>query len=168
MQTATKCWLSTIVAVGALVGCASDSPEISSDVLAGEDLLVPIPRELDDEAAMKRSEIAGKSELRHGNSQSTSFYLAVRRSALEQKWFWSVYLKELQPYGPSPRTLGTKVVRFRIQNDKLFVFDADDRRATSDVFHPDLIIDAFPIVDDVPFHSLPGSGNYVLIDPGAG
>ena len=41
-----------------------------------------------------------KSQLRAG--PPTDFYLAIRKSALEQKWFWSVYLKELQPFGPSP------------------------------------------------------------------
>jgi hypothetical protein len=36
------------------------------------------------------------------------------------------------------------------------------------VFSPDLIIDAFPIVQSSRFNALPGSGGYVLIDPSAG
>ncbi|MEO8703978.1 MAG: zinc-dependent metalloprotease [Kofleriaceae bacterium] len=153
--------------MAALAGCAGDAePDEDANVLTGDDLLVPIARELDPALAARRAQIAPGGQ-RSGNTNKT-FYLAVRKSALEQKWFWSVYLEQLQPFGPSPGTLGTRVVRFRQENDKLFVFDADDRRATSDVFNPDLIIDAFPIVEDEHFHSLPGSGNYVLIDPGAG
>jgi hypothetical protein len=165
-----KCWLWAILALGAFVGCASEPDDPGSDILMRDDLLVAIPRELDDEAAARkqaaqaRFRTAGKARSGAGRS----FYLAVHRSALEQRWFWSVYLKELQPLGPSPATLGTKVIRFREQNGKLYVFDADDRRATSEVFNPDLIVDAFPIIDSHPFHALPGAGGYILIDPAAG
>lgn len=166
---ARKCWISAMLALGAFTGCAEGPADPESDILLQDDMLVPIPRELAGEAALRRSETVARfrsgGELR---TSSKTFYLAVRKSALEQRWFWSVYLKELQPYGPSPMTLGTKVVRFREQNGKLFVFDADDRRATSDVFNPDLIIDAFPIVESNDFNSLPGSGGYILIDPAAG
>ncbi len=171
--------LSAVLAAGSLVGCASDGeqdlPE-QSDVLSKGDVLVAIPREVSSvEIVQRTAEVQRlgigtnpltKAQLRPG--PPTDFYLAIRKSALEQKWFWSVYLKDLQPGGPSPGTLGTRVVRFRIQNDKLYVFDADDRKATSDVFSPDLIIDSFPIVNAGTFNSLPGSGGYVLIDPSAG
>ena len=166
-------WLVATLALGglgALGGCAAAPEEPAEGVLLRDDLLVPIPRELDGDAAARRQDtiarLGGGDRLRSGPSRT--FYLAVRRSALEQRWFWSVYLKELQPWGPSPGTLGTKVIRFREQNGKLYVFDADGRRATSDVFNPDLIIDAFPIVHSLHFHSLPGSGGYILIDPAAG
>ena len=45
--------------------------------------------------------------------------------------------------------LGTKVVTFRVQNGKLFVFDASDNNKTSDQFDPTLIIEAYPIVTDL-------------------
>ncbi len=146
-------------------------------MLSNDDLLVAIPKDTAAVDVAKRSAevrrlglgtsaLTKASTLRSG--PSTDFYLAIRKSSLEQKWFWSVYLKELQPFGPSPGTLGTRVVRFKVQNDKLYVFDADDRKATSDVFSPDLIIDAFPIVSSGSFNSLPGSGGYVLFDPAAG
>lgn len=166
-------WLVATLALGglgALGGCTAAPEEPAEDVLLRDDLLVPIPRDLDGDAAARRQEtvarLGGGDRLRSGPPRT--FYFAVRRSALAQRWFWSVYLKELQPWGPSPGTLGTKVIRFREQNGKLYVFDADDRRATSDVFNPDLIIDAFPIVDSHHFHDLPGSGGYILIDPAAG
>lgn len=173
--------LSAALTLGSLAGCASDESDQDlpgqSDVLTKEDLLVAIPRDSTATEIVKRtaelrrlglgtSPLTKASALRSG--PATDFYLAIRKSALEQKWFWSVYLKELQPFGPSPGTLGTRVVRFRIQNGKLYVFDADDRKATSDVFSPDLIVDAFPIVNTGSFNALPGSGGYVLIDPAAG
>ena len=159
------------LALGTAAGCAAepDAEAPASDVLLRDHLLVPIGRVLDETAAIRKQETLARlaaSKLRGGASRD--FYLAIRKSALDQRWFWSVYLKELQPYGPSPESLGTRVVRFREQNDKLYVFDADDRRATSDVFHPELIIDAFPIVEHEDFHGLPGSGGYLLFDPAAG
>ena len=37
--------------------------------------------------------------------------------------------------------------------------DVDNRRATSDVFSPELILDAFPIVSDDRFDALPGASD---------
>ena len=162
-------WLFSAATV--LVGCATASDPIvppEEDVLSHDHLLVPIPKNVDaDEVAQRTSELARRG-VRAAPNSGGDFYLAIRKNTLSERWFWSVYLKELQPFGPSPSTLGTRVVRFRVQNDKLYVFDADDRRATSDIFSPDLIIDAFPIVESNHFHKLPGSGGYVLIDPAAG
>jgi hypothetical protein len=158
-------WLSLAFATTSLVGCVTEPTEEiepASDVLLGTEDLVAIPR------ATTASELVARTSKNLRSNGSGSFYLAVRKSALSERWFWSTYLEQLQPYGPSPGTLGTRVVRFREQNGKLFVFDADDRKATSDIFAPDLIIDAFEIVDNEPFHSLPGSGGFILIDPSAG
>ncbi len=170
MQRIVRGWLLSAVALGTFVGCTDGEDAVAptpSDVLTRDDVMVPIPRTVDAEELAER-----RSALRRQGMRSLppggDFYLAIRKTALTERWFWSVYLKELHPFGPSPGTLGTRVVRFRVQNDKLYVFDADDRKATSDVFSPDLIIDAFPIVDSGPFHNLPGSGGYVLIDPAAG
>lgn len=153
-----------------LAACGDDDPvgPVGEDVLAHDDLLVAIPRTVDGAELQERTNQLQRVAPYLAPQGSRDFYLAIRKSALSERWFWSVYLKELQPFGPSPGTLGTKVVRFRVQNDKLYVFDADDRRATSDVFNPDLIIDAFPIVESDHFHSLPGSSSYLLIDPAAG
>ena len=162
-------WLSVAsfaFAATPLVGCVTEATEESepaaSDVLLGTEDLVAIPR------ATTVEEMVARTTRNLRSSGSGSFYLAIRRSALSERWFWSTYLEQLQPYGPSPGTLGTRVVRFREQNGKLFVFDADDRRATSDIFAPDLIIDAFEIVQNAPFTALPGSGGFLLVDPAAG
>jgi len=171
MQRFVRGWLLSAVALGSFTGCASEPDPVlppASDVLSRDELLVPIPRDVDADELAQRTETLARRGVRSGPGQGGDFFLAVRKSALQERWFWSVYLKELQPFGPSPGTLGTRVVRFRVQNDKLYVFDADDRKATSDVFSPDLIIDAFPIVESDHFQGLPGSGNYLLIDPAAG
>lgn len=157
--------LSLAFAATSLVGCVTEpteESEPSSDVLLGAEDLVAIPR------ATTVEEMVARTNKNLRSNGSGSFYLAIRKSALSERWFWSTYLEQLQPYGPSPGTLGTRVIRFREQNGKLFVFDADDRRGTSDIFEPDLIIDAFEIVNSGPFNSLPGSGGFVLIDPAAG
>ncbi len=158
-------WLSLAFAATSLVGCVTEpteETEPASDVLLGTEDLVAIPR------ATSVEEMVARTTKNLRSNGSASFYLAIRKSALSERWFWSTYLEQLQPFGPSPGTMGTRVVRFREQNGKLFVFDADDRRGTSDIFEPDLIIDAFDIVDSGPFNALPGSGSFILIDPSAG
>jgi Met-zincin len=152
-------------------GC-HDEP-VDETLLAG-DPVVAIARTVDAAAQQERSAVLRRYRLGRrdrsdlGEEDRQDFYLAVRRSMLKEPWFLSYYLKELSPFGPNPSTLGTRVVRFREQNGKLYVFDADRRRATSDVFRPELIVDAFPIVQSNRIHSLPGSGDYVVIDPAAG
>ncbi|HLL25556.1 MAG TPA: zinc-dependent metalloprotease [Kofleriaceae bacterium] len=162
---------SLLAATILFAGCGDNEDPVGptpDDVLSNGDLLVAIARDVSaDELAQRSSELRRRG-VRSAPTQGGDFYLAVRKSALQERWFWSVYLKEIQPFGPQPMTLGTRVVRFRVQNNKLYVFDADDRRATSDIFNPDLIIDAFPLVFSPHFNSLPGSGGYLLIDPAAG
>lgn len=98
-----------------------------------------------------------------------NFYLAINKNELGNKWFLSAYMRDMFPgavFGGAASSLDTKVVTFRIQNEKLFIVDADGRKAVSDLFDPDILIDAFPLVTDyAPFNVIPGSENYVLIDP---
>jgi hypothetical protein len=110
-----------------------------------------------------------------------SFYLAINKRELDQRWFASAYLKQFSDQIPrwdsAASSRGTRVVSFRIQNGKLFMFDVDDRRQQSDTFGSDDIVDAYPIVDVA---TLIASGvklddrlrhkldDYVVIDPAAG
>jgi Met-zincin len=166
MRQSHALWLGAIAAAVA-AGCAS-ADQANESLIAG-DVLVAIPRDVDAQTVATRDAALQTRSLSSSADHNEDFFLAIRRNTLEQqKWFLSVYLKELSPFGPNPSTLGTKIVRFREQNGKLFVFDADDRRATSDVFSPDLILDAFPIVQSSHFNAMPGSGSYLLIDPAAG
>jgi hypothetical protein len=159
----------SILALGlalSVAACAT-ADQSNGSLLAG-DVVVAIPRDVDAQAVATRDAALQSHSLSSSADRNEDFFLAVRRNTLDQPWFLSVYLKELSPFGPNPATLGTKIVRFREQNGKLFVFEADNRLATSDVFSPDLIIDAFPIVDSGRFNAMPGSGSYLLIDPAAG
>lgn len=97
-----------------------------------------------------------------------SFYLAIRRDALEQKWFFSAMLEQFFPGAigaGAARSLGMRVITFRIQNGRLFLFDADDRRRSTNLFDPTTVIEAFPIVKGIRFR---GARKYVVIDPAAG
>ena len=61
------------------------------------------------------------------NPADESFYLAINKSELGKKYFLSAYLTQYFPgavgYGAA-RSMGTRVVTFRVQNGKLIVFDA--------------------------------------------
>jgi hypothetical protein len=98
-----------------------------------------------------------------------SFYLAINKAELGRKYFLSAYITQYFPgavaYGAA-RSLGTRVVTFKVQNGKLFIFDAADGRKDSDTFDPKLIVDAYPIVTG----ALTGAtaNNYVVFDPSAG
>ncbi len=96
------------------------------------------------------------------------FYLAINRNALGKQWFYTVFLKQFFPggvLGGRPVNLGTRVISFELQNGKLYVFDVDARRKISDLYNPQVLVDAFPIVDGFrDFERRHGADNYVLID----
>ena len=123
-------------------------------------------------SATTQSALRGKI---HANAvptgNDTSFYIGVNKSQLGQRYFMSAFMKQFFPGatdGGAGYPLGTKVVTFRVQNGKLFVFDASDLNKTSDQFDPTLIIESYPIVTDPTFANTPGNKNYVLFDPAAG
>ncbi len=145
----------------------------SSPLASGADF-VAIPRHV--EAATTAARRQRLTELgapldRQRAAGSDDFYLAIRKSALHDKWFLSAFLEQYYPGavgGGAANSLGTRVVSFEIQNDKLFVFDVDDRAAASDVFDPQRIVEAYPLVRDKAITRLPGASQYVFIDPAAG
>ena len=99
-----------------------------------------------------------------------NFYLAVHRRELGKRWFLSAYMKQFFPgavLAGASASLGTRVVSFKIQNDKLFVFDVDDRKQASDTFNQDVIVDAYPLVDPARVGASKLK-DYVLVDPAAG
>ncbi|HQR30589.1 MAG TPA: hypothetical protein PLL32_09270, partial [Anaeromyxobacteraceae bacterium] len=105
-------------------------------------------------------------------SAGESFYLAIRKTELSRRYFLSAYAEQVFPdgvLGGAASSVGTRVVSFRIQNDKLFLFDASDINATSDVFDPTLVLEAWPLVtDSSKFNKDQDKDRYVLIDPAAG
>lgn len=103
------------------------------------------------------------------SGDDSSFYLAINKSELGRKYFFSAYLTQYFPgavaWGAA-RSLGTRVVTFKVQNGKLFVFDASSGKEDSSTFDPSLIVDAYPIVTGVLTGA--GAGNYVVFDPAQG
>ncbi|WP_394834425.1 zinc-dependent metalloprotease [Pendulispora rubella] len=158
------------------VGCANESTPGaggSPSVLQQGQEFVSISRTVSSDVSKTVAALQPKA-LPDANAPQ-SFYLAINKSELNQKYFLSAYGKQAYPftsYGApagAATSLGTRVVTFRVQNGKLFVFDVQDGRATSDTFDPTLIIEAYPIVEGyAPFDNLPGSDDYVLFDPAAG
>ncbi|WP_426750305.1 zinc-dependent metalloprotease [Myxococcus sp. Y35] len=167
--------LSLTMALGA--GCGGDvqapstpAPEAPGPELAMELTgdFVAIPREVSPAQRQQVDQKLGGVV----DDAGKSFYLAIRRSELRQKWFLTAFAKQYHPGGVGNRAgevLGSRVVSFEEQNGKLFVFDVDKRKVMSDVFDPQILVDAYPIVTDHrPFNRLPGASQYVLIDPAAG
>lgn len=99
-----------------------------------------------------------------------AFYIAININELPNKWFLSAFLTQWEPSSNLPvQSLGTKVVSFKQQNGKLFVFDVTPSRQWSDTLSPQVVIEAYPIVTDyTPFNRLSNHANYVLFDPAAG
>lgn len=147
-------------------GCAVDNSALET---APTEMFVPIPRTEDGIASGYSAAVDAVARVAAlGLRDDENFYLAIRKDALSRRWFLSAFLEQYFPgavEAGAARTLGTKVVTFRIQNDKLFVFDADERKKTSDTFDPKVLVEAYPLVSGVRFA---GRRNYVVIDPSAG
>ncbi|MCP3139714.1 zinc-dependent metalloprotease [Pyxidicoccus xibeiensis] len=174
-----RAWLRVApLALALSAGCGSptntpgsrplEEPPATDSPVELEDAFVAVPRVVSAEQRRQAEQrLQGVVE-----DSGTSFYLAIRRGELGQRWFMSAYLGQHHPGGMghhAARTLGTRVVSFKEQNGKLFVLDVDDRKVVSDVFDPDVLVEAYPIVTDhAPFNRSRGSDQYVLIDPTAG
>ncbi len=147
-----------------LTACGTDTVMVKTS-LAGDEPFVRVAR-----SALSSGSDGGTNADGYVSGDNESFYLAINKSQLGQRWFLSAYLTQWHPSQNIPvRTLGTKVVSFKVQNGKLFVFDTTDGKAWSDVLDPSVVVEAYPLVTDfAPFNQLTGSGNYVLFDPSAG
>jgi hypothetical protein len=135
-----------------------------------EGAFVAVPRALtgSDEASLRSA--LDKANLPSGSlNKDDTFYLAINKNELGQKWFMSAYLTQMFPrVAPAAFSLGTRVVSFKVQNGKLFVFDVDERKKTSDSANPEVIVEAYPLVSSEQFESLPNARDYLLFDPAAG
>jgi Met-zincin len=100
-----------------------------------------------------------------------TFLLAIKKSAMTKRWFLSAFLSQIHPANASNipfSSLSTKVVSFKEQNGKLYVFDVDNSKKWSDQLDPQVVIDAYPIINSTVFGSFAGANDYLLIDPSAG
>ena len=161
-------WAGIVGAVWLVAGCGGDVGLQSSELelALGEGDFVSIEKSKFGSRRPRPSpDVRGLPE------SSQDFYLAIKESSLDQRWFLSAYVKQFHPGGAdlfSKSTLGTRVVTFKIQNDRLMVFDASDQFKSSAVEDPLILVEAYPIVHGTEFDSLPGADRYVLVDPAAG
>lgn len=164
--------LTTLAACGLWAACSpqEETADINLDQNAP---FVVIPRATNAETKALRQRTLKALGVIDQGGVGDDFYLAINRKELgtDKQWFLSAYLKQFHPYGVSygaARSLGTRVVSFKAQNGKLFVFDTDNRKKLSDTFDPEVLVEAYPIVAYAPFDRLPGSSQFVLFDPAAG
>lgn len=146
--------------------------EDAANPLARGASLVAIARQVPPDAlALRRQALSRAGRMGHDLDRPEDFYLAVHRRELGKPWFLSAYLSELltTSFHGGGYSLGTRVVSFELQNDRLYVFDVDARKRTSDLFDPSVIIEAYPVVHGFePFERRPGARDYILIDPASG
>jgi hypothetical protein len=117
--------------LSALAGaCGQDPPAAPDGLLDGDQPFVAIPRADDADVSAARSALTsggGSAAAAMGvqTGGGDNFYLAIRKDVLDQPWFLSAYLKQWAQRGEFINlpfmSLGTRVVSFAIQNDKLFV-----------------------------------------------
>jgi hypothetical protein len=162
-------WIGPAAALALTAGCSGNvDPLLTTDSTGaagstaspGEEFLSVSPK-----ASSSGTGAAGAS--------TEQFYVAVKRSALGQRYFLSAYLTQLFPGAVSSgaaRSLGTRVVSFKVQNGKLYVFDASDIHKDSDTFDPAVLVDGYPIVAESALNMPAGSSaaDYVVFDPAAG
>jgi len=117
-----------------------------------------------------------ESDVINGAQGDSDFYVAIKKSLLGERWFLSAYMKQFYPDNEAivedqlfaDRPLGTRVVSFKLQNGRLFVFDASNNNKQSGLQDPTVLIEAYPLVEQPEFSELPGSEDYVLFDPAQG
>jgi hypothetical protein len=161
-------------AVSLAAACVqTDTAQTPTDALLANESFVPIARPQPSAVGEVRrnasSPAASGSSSSDGNND---FYLAISKKELGQRWFLSAFVSNIYPgqvNSGAAASLGTRVVSFKVQNGKLYVFDVADTRKTSDLFDPEVLVEAYPIVDHYSgFEALPNHDNYVLFDPSAG
>ena len=116
------------------------------------------------------------SDVVAGGRGDSDFYVGIKKSLLGERWFLSAYVKQFYPDNQAlegdqllaDRPLGTRVVSFKLQNGRLFVFDASETLKQSALQDPSVLVEAYPVVEQPEFSALPGSDEYVLFDPAQG
>lgn len=152
-------------------GAATGAGDAANPLAQGASL-VAIARQVPPDALALRQQVLRRAgRMGQALDRPEDFYLAVHRRELGKPWFLSAYLADLltASFHGGGYSLGTRVVSFELQNDRLYVFDVDARKRTSDLFDPTVIIEAYPVIHGFdPFDRRPGARDYILIDPAAG
>ncbi|MFP2905664.1 zinc-dependent metalloprotease [Pyxidicoccus sp. 3LFB2] len=174
VQAALRGFVCVLGALALLsTGCSEGTKAPDSPApLVLEGAIVAVPRELAADSVQRLREGLGASATALQGDAPETFYLALRKSELGQRWFMSVYLKQNYPEdlaGNGGSSLGVRVVSFQQQNGKLYAFDVDDTKVRSTLFEPEEIVEAWPVITDHRvFNRLKNADKYVLFDPAAG
>jgi hypothetical protein len=163
------CLAAAIAASGA--GCSASTPAPApASESAGDDAFLLVKKgDTSSSHTDSVSALAGPTGLVSADGED--FYIAIKKSELDKLYFLSAHYKQLafDTFSDGPGHLGSRIVSFKAQDGKLFVYDHDPHNKTSDAYNPEVILDAFPIVDAfAPFDRLLGSERYILFDPSAG
>jgi Met-zincin len=139
----------------------------------GSNVATDLGTDLGSEVASERAQTSrgGGADVLGSPLASGDFYIAIKKNLLGSRWFLTAYMKQFYPdfgSGSFGYSLGTRVVSFKTQNDRLFVFDASKQFDFSAVSDPALLVETYPIVHQPEFESLPGADGYVLFDPAQG
>src|SRR5262249_1660224 len=163
-----------LAAMAMVAACAqTDTASTPADALLAGEAFVPIARSTDTATGeVRRGKLGVNAAAVTQPGNGNDFYLAISKKELGQRWFLSGFLKQYYPGQVDQgavRSLGTRVVSFKVQNGKLFVFDVADNKKSSDLFDPQVLVEAYPIVTGyAPFEGLANHDNYILFDPSAG
>ncbi len=163
----------SLVLASLAAACGDATVELKGNELAGDAPFVRIARASSSSgltASTQQGLDADGGPAGSVTNGNENFYLAINKAQLGQRWFMSAYLTQWYPVEHLPmRSLGTRVVSFKAQNGKLFVFDAADGKGWSETLDPTVVLEAYPVVTDyAPFNALSSSDKYVLVDPSAG
>lgn len=164
-------WKTTALAVITFLSCETGTAWFErTDEPTFEGPFVAVPKALTGSDEVFLGQALDKANLPSGSiNRNDTFYIAIHKNELGQKWFMSAYLTQLFPRTtPAAFSLGTRVVTFQAQNGKLFVFDVDERKKTSDSANPQVIVEAYPLVVFDRIQGLPNASDYLLFDPAAG
>src|SRR5262245_43240835 len=139
-----------VVAAALLTGCAGvPAPEsdLPPDLLAAGDEVVAVHKpQAAETASLVRALGSSPADVSDGD---VDFFVAIRKDLLDQRWFLSAYMEQFHlgdAAVAAASSLGTRVVSFQVQSDQLFVFDSSDQFKASALFDPDVILEAYPIV----------------------
>jgi hypothetical protein len=159
----------TLLSALLAAGCADEvtPPAPAANPFDTNAAFVAVPRS--DAAAARRARVARKLPPAQGNQD---FYLAIKKTELARRYFLAATIEQSFPGGfndgLADLSLEARVVTFRVQNDKLFVFDAGDGNSPSTTFDPEVLIEAYPIVQAQAYGQSEGAEKYVVFDPAAG
>jgi hypothetical protein len=158
--------------VALATACSDSGGPSPADSQALEGAFVPIYRDTTPAVLESRQSALTAAGAAPVTAVTPDFYIALNKKELGQKFFLSAYLTQMAPRGVASgaaRSLGTRVVSFKVQNGKLFMFDVADDKVWSDTFRPEVVLEAYPLIEDyAPFQRMRGASDYVLFDPAAG